>query len=93
LVVSELATNAVKHGFDTSVPAEFCVRLDLDQETDEYTLTVSNSGRPFPADIDLETTTSFGMQFIRMIIDQLKARLVLVRTPQTIFTITFPMPI
>jgi two-component sensor histidine kinase len=92
LVVSEFATNAVKYGFDSSVPAEFRVNFELDQKKRTYTLQVSNSGRPFPPDVDLETTSSFGIQFVRIVLSELNARIVLVRTPQTLFTITFPVP-
>lgn len=92
LIISELATNAVKHGFDASVRAEFGVQIELDPKQHEYTLRVSNNGRSFPADFDLENTRSFGLQFVRAILVELDGRLSLDRFPLPVFTIVVPVP-
>jgi two-component sensor histidine kinase len=80
-IVNELATNAVKHGFGSESRKRFSVTMESDEDSGEYVLTVSNTGREFPPDIDLENTSSLGVQLVMALTGQLGGRLELKRSP------------
>jgi PAS domain S-box-containing protein len=90
LIVNELATNAIQHGFDDD--AEPWFRIAMEPADDNYTLTVSNSGRPFPAEIDFENPERLGLQLVHALAAQLGGRAeVQERAPAT-FSVRFPSP-
>ncbi len=89
LILSELATNAVKHAFEQYNENSFTVKLS--EEKQKYTLTVKNSGRPFPEDVNLNTVSSLGLVLINNLVQQLHGSLSLKKNPHTCFTITFPV--
>ena len=67
-----------RHGytvFTAEGPHRFTVKLTRDEETQEWVLTVSNSGRPFPAEIDLQTTESLGLLLVSALAGQLDGEL------------------
>lgn len=92
LIISELATNAVKHGFAGESKSRFAVTMQTDESTGEQVLTVSNTGREFPPDIDLEKPRSLGLQLVTALTGQLRGRLELQRSPTPVFIIRFPGP-
>lgn len=86
LIVNELATNAMKHGFAAHEAARFSVEV---RETDAgIVLEVRNSGRPVPAEVNIEDPDSLGLRVLRSLIEQLNGTLSLTRTPSAHFTIT-----
>lgn len=92
LIVNELATNAVKYGFRSQSEKRFNVTMKTDEDSEEYVLTVSNTGREFPDDIDIEHADSLGLQLVTALIGQLGGTMELQRKPYPVFTIRFPMP-
>jgi two-component sensor histidine kinase len=87
LVVNELATNAMKYGFDPEKAApRFTV--DMTREGDWYVLTVSNNGRPFPSSIDLHNSNSLGLQLVSALVAHMGGTVELQREPTPVFTIT-----
>jgi PAS domain S-box-containing protein len=92
LIVNELATNAVKHGFGKESRKRFSVTMESDEHSGEHVLTVSSTGREFPADIDLENTSALGLQLVTALTAQLGGELKLQRSPNPMFTIRFPIP-
>jgi|GEM_PF-2868776 len=89
LILSELATNAVKHGFDSrSEKNKF--RVSLSEKNSHYTLEIENNGYPFPEDLNIKTVSSLGLILIQNLVEQLRGSLTLERNPVTCFTITFP---
>lgn len=91
LLLNEIATNAIKHGFVPRAEARFIVRIT--SESDEtITITVTNSGRRIPDGIQLETGDSLGLALISSLVEQLNGTIVLEREPQTRFTIRFSIP-
>ena len=48
LIVNELCSNAVKYGSDGAPETPMTLTLAMTRDAGEYTLTVSNTGRPFP---------------------------------------------
>jgi two-component sensor histidine kinase len=82
-----------RHGytvFTAEVSHRFTVKLTRDDETQEWVLTVSNLGRSFPAEIDLQTTESLGLLLVSALAGQLDGELSLRREPTPQFTIRLP---
>jgi hypothetical protein len=92
LIVNETATNAVKHGFTGDDEARFTVAMEDDSTGENYILTISNTGRPFPEDVDLDNPSGLGLQLVSALVAQLKGTLELQRSPNPVFTIRFPIP-
>ncbi|MCF7938556.1 MAG: hypothetical protein K9L68_08155 [Spirochaetales bacterium] len=90
LIINEVATNAIKYGFDTGAEPVFSVTLKENTDQELYILTLSNNGRPFPEDIDLNNPNTLGLQLISVLTSQIKGNLELERAPHPVFTIRFP---
>jgi len=91
LVVNEIATNAIKYGFTSDKENRFTVELTKDSEDTQYTLTLSNTGSPFPDDVGMEYPQTMGLQLISNLVEQLDGTIELQRKPNPIFTIMFPV--
>src|SRR6056297_1090553 len=68
-VVNELTTNAIQHGMAETGTMRFECTVTIDESV--FTLLVSNTGKPFPLDVDLSQTTTLGMRIVTMLVDQL----------------------
>lgn len=90
VIVNELATNAMKHGFTEETKPRFKVGFHTDTEAQEYVLTVSNTGNPFPQDIDIENPKTLGLELISASVKQRRGTIHLRRTPSPVFTIRIP---
>jgi len=91
LVVNEIATNAIKYGFTSDEEARFTIALAKEKGANEYTLTLSNSGKSFPEEIGLENPETMGLQLVSTLIYQLRGTIELQKNPFPIFTIRFPL--
>ena len=89
LIVNEIATNAVKHGFSEKEKNLFTLELSEKESPLNYRLVLSNSGKPFPDDIDPDSPKSLGLQLISTLVNQLQGTLNLSRHPHPVFTIAF----
>lgn len=70
LMVNELISNALKHGFPNGQRGE--IYIGLHAEDDQVTLTVRDNGIGFPTDMDFYNTDSLGLQLINMLAAQLE---------------------
>ena len=91
LIVNEIATNAIKYGFHDGEKAVFRVHMSEEKASNHYVLTLSNTGRPFPEDKDLDNPGTLGLQLISTLVDQLDGEIELQKSPHPVFTISFPM--
>lgn len=90
LIVNELVSNALKHGF----PAQRrgTVRVELRQdEDDQIELSISNDGIPIPTDQNLARAGSLGLQLVQLLTRQLLGHLDIQRSDPTRFTLRFPL--
>ena len=90
LIINELATNAIKYGFANGREAVYAVDLRTDASENQYVLTVSNTGNPFPADIGLDNPETLGLRLVTALVQQLRGTIELQREPYPVFTIRFP---
>ncbi len=90
LMVNEVATNAIKHGFDDEAEPWLCIAMEPVE--DEYRLTVSNSGRPFPEEVDFESSDSLGLQLVRALAAQLGGSAALTQRSPATLEVRFPAP-
>ncbi len=90
LLINEIATNAIKHGFNHQGPSWFHIQFKYQQDLQEYKIELSNSGNPFPEEIDIQAPTSLGLNLILSLVDQLDGAIELERRPNPKFTIRFP---
>jgi len=91
LMVNEIATNAIKYGFNQDEEATFTVTLTREKDDTHYILTLSNTGKPFPDEVSLEDPDSLGLQLITSLVDQLNGTIELQKNPHPIFTVRFPI--
>ncbi len=72
LLINEIVTNAIKHGFADNRKGEIIINMKKD-DNDYFHLEISNNGVDLPAGIDYKKPESTGMELIRVLIIQLSA--------------------
>jgi two-component sensor histidine kinase len=88
LLINELLTNTLKHGFPDGRHGE--VRLGLQQTADgRVHLQVSDDGVGLPADLDLKNAQTLGLQLVTDLTKQLQGTLELGPGPGASFSIVF----
>lgn len=90
LIVTELATNAMKHGLQAGGDAKFSLSFSLQESRQEYVLEVRNSGPAIPGDVSFSRPMSLGLQLIAGLVQQFDGALRVDRGPDPCFTISFP---
>ena len=63
LILNELITNAIKYAYPDG---EGEITIDLTDDGDEVTMSVSDQGPGMPADFDWENTKSLGMKIVQL---------------------------
>ncbi len=91
LIVNEIATNAIKHGFSDKEEAVFLIEMRKDNEHSRYEISLSNTGRPFPEDVDAESNKTLGLRLIHALVAQIDGTMALQKRPHPVFTIRFPI--
>lgn len=89
LIVNELATNAMKHGFREGEEATFAISVQRNEG--ELIVTISNSGNPFPEEVGFESLDTLGLRLIAALVEQLSGTIDLLRNPVPVFTLRFPV--
>jgi len=90
LLLNELISNCFKHAFANALEGR--LRVSLRREGGANVLTVADDGAGFPTDIDFRNTTSFGLQLVNTMVDQLNGEIVRTTNRGTTFTVCFPKP-
>jgi len=90
LIVNELVTNALKHGFPDGRSGSIKIELKrLDEQHVE--VAVSDDGIGIPDSLDLDTLSSLGMQLVGVLAEQLHARLRIQRRGPTRVAFSFTL--
>jgi len=87
LVVNELISNSLKHGFPEG--REGKINIDFHSEDATLILTVFDNGVGFPTDLDFRNTESLGLRLVNSLTEQIDGKIELDRSQGTEFKITF----
>jgi len=88
LILNELVSNALKYAFPDGRGGEIRVRLRADAEG-RVRLGVGDNGVGLPADLDVATTESLGLQLVNTLVRQLRGQLEISRAAGTRYTLVF----
>ncbi len=73
LIVNELVTNSYKYAFDRSKSDNrVIIHFNATEKPNTYKLVVKDNGIGLPDDFDIEKLSSFGMQLVKGLVDQLQ---------------------
>ena len=89
LIINELVTNALKHGFRGDRHGEILIKL-VNSGDDGLTLSVENNGQELPPDFDISNIRSMGLNLVMSSIEQIKGNLEVSTGDLVVFKITFP---
>ncbi len=87
LILNELVTNSLKHGFPDGKSGEIMVKFKLID--DVYTLSVKDTGTGFPENLDYKNTDSLGLQLVNSLTSQIDGEIELDTSNGTEFSIRF----
>jgi two-component sensor histidine kinase len=87
LIVHELVSNALKHGFPEGRAG--AIYVSMDHKNRQYRLTVADNGVGLPAEFSLHTTTSLGLKLVLALVNQLSGQIECESHGETRFRITF----
>jgi two-component sensor histidine kinase len=98
LLLNELVSNALKHGFPNRTGGEIYVGLEADRGA--VTLVVRDDGVGLPVDVDIRTAESLGLQLVNTLVEQLDGTIELHRVKPSAtaggqgasFQVTFAAP-
>jgi two-component system, chemotaxis family, CheB/CheR fusion protein len=90
LIVNELVTNAIKHGFGDDGHGEITISLAA-KDRNFLTLSVANNGRSLPPDFDLRNVRSMGLNLVMSLVKQIEGDLAVETGDLTVFKVTFPL--
>jgi two-component sensor histidine kinase len=90
LIVNELVSNALKHGFPGKRRGSVAISVTAGKAPGEFILAVSDTGVGFPKEVDFrETSGSLGIRLVLTLVNQLGGRIDLDRSSGTTVTIQF----
>jgi two-component sensor histidine kinase len=70
LILNELLTNALQHGFDAD--ARGTVTISVKRRQEYVYLRIRDDGRGVPPDFDIAKTSSLGLQLVSALVSQLQ---------------------
>jgi len=89
LLLNELISNCLKHGFPDGRSGEVRVELHALSGSSKWCLRVSDTGVGLPADFDARRTQSLGLQLVADLAHQLQGTLQIEPGPGAAFAVTF----
>lgn len=87
LIINELLSNALKHAFPDERQGEIGITFTQDQGA--FILKISDNGIGFSNEMDMQKSTSLGLQLVSTLTNQLMGQLTLDHSMGTTFTIRF----
>jgi two-component sensor histidine kinase len=87
LILNELISNSLKHGFPERRSGELYISLKF--VDDKYELIVGDTGIGFPEDIDFKKTDSLGLQLVNNLVNQIDGEIELNKSHGTEYKIIF----
>jgi two-component sensor histidine kinase len=92
LIVNELVSNSLKHAFPSGHSARIGeVWITARREPSSgLVVSVGDNGVGIPENLDIENSSTMGLQLVRSFVIQLRGQLTIQRKPGTTFTVTIP---
>jgi len=90
LIVNELVSNALKHGFPNQQRGTILVEI-REQAEQRIELSISDDGQGIPDSLDLTRTGSLGLQLVHLLTRQLHGTLDIQREKPTRFSLSFQL--
>ncbi len=90
LLVNELISNALEHGFPGQRKGNIWISLQQNSHHQKFVLNIRDDGIGFPENLDFRETESLGMQLVCTLTQQLEAEIELQRCQGTSFKLIFP---
>ena len=87
LLVNEIVTNSLKHAFPNERKGE--VKIDIKMDGENYVMKISDNGIGIPGNINFDEEKSMGVQLIKMLTEQLDAKVEINRDYGTEYIMTF----
>ncbi|MGG6268200.1 sensor histidine kinase [Leptolyngbya sp. AN03gr2] len=87
LILNELMTNALKHGFIGEETGE--VTVTLHNQFSQVCLIVENGGKNLPESFELQKIRSMGLRLVNALVDQLNGKVTVEKTQKTRFKVIF----
>ncbi|MBD2258809.1 PAS domain S-box protein [Pseudanabaena sp. FACHB-2040] len=91
LILNELVTNALKHGFSRIPMGTLVIGLSC-PTPGAYCLIVSHPGDRLPPAFDLERSSSMGLKLVRLLAQRIHGYVTVERGQQTTFKVQFCLP-
>ena len=89
IIVNELITNIMKYAFKGRESGEIFLSAVL--ENRKVQLVISDNGVGIPESVDFGASTGFGLDLVKMLVDQIDGRIVIERGRGTRFVLEFPV--
>ncbi|NET03835.1 MAG: PAS domain S-box protein [Symploca sp. SIO2B6] len=87
LIVNELVSNALKHGFTQKKSGT--IWIELTSEDSDFLLVVKNDGVKLLDNLNVQTPKSLGLQLVKALSNQLDGKMKMVAEPVTTFEVRF----
>jgi two-component sensor histidine kinase len=88
LIVNELVSNCFKYAFESLKQGKIKVTLTKDKYNNKC-LTVHDSGKGLPKDLNIKTNDSLGLQLVWMLVDQIDGEIRYEYTSGSKFIVNF----
>ena len=75
IMINELISNCIKHAFTDLAQAEKIIRVNCKSIDYDIILTLSDNGRGFPNDFNINTTSSMGMTIIQSMVKSMNGEM------------------
>jgi two-component sensor histidine kinase len=93
LLVNEMLSNTLKHGFPEGRSGAIRIELKVVGDGRDLSLRISDTGVGLPADFDRKRNESLGLQLVSDLTRQLGGVLAVGPGPGASFAVTFPSPL
>jgi len=91
LILNELVTNAIRHGFVGQQDADRRIRISISVEGGRLAARIGDNGRGLPEGFDPKRSTSLGLSLVATLTDQLHGDIRAENQNGAVFTLTFPV--
>jgi PAS domain S-box-containing protein len=89
LLINELLSNCLKHGLKHRETGQ--IQISMNQVDTQVEVKIADNGVGFPEELNFRRTSTFGLQIVLTLVDQLGGKIELLPGEGTCFQILFPM--